>query len=90
MNKLLIIASITILLPGCGDGSNTSMRGAEFSSLQNCLSGLKREMGSNLKIITDEQDEVSGIQTDGTFWACNKKTSGTKGIYWEGYYSVKN
>ncbi|EIJ36978.1 zinc ribbon domain-containing protein [Thiothrix nivea] len=69
--------------------NSSGFRGAEFSTLEQCMTGLQKELGAKLRVIIDEPEEVTGSQADGTFWACEKKSTGTKGIYWEGYYKAK-
>lgn len=66
-----------------------SVMTAEFYSLSKCLEGLKKSSGQQLEIITDEPDKVSGLLSNGEGFACEKKTTGTKGTYYEGWYFKK-
>jgi hypothetical protein len=85
--RLITICLTTVIYSSCGEPiSSSETRGANFSTLKGCMSGLDSELGG-LKIVIDKPDNVSGRQPDGTIWACTKETSGTKGTYWEGYYT---
>jgi hypothetical protein len=61
---------------------------AEFQTMASCLSSIKNSSGQELKIITDKPDEVSGFLSNGKGFACQKKETGTKGTYFEGWYMV--
>ncbi len=61
---------------------------AQFRTLASCLSGIEKSSGQKLKIITDKPHEVSGFLTNGKGFACQRKESGTKGTYFEGWYMI--
>lgn len=61
---------------------------AQFRTMAACLSGIKASSGQQLKIVTDKPNEVSGFLFNGKGFGCQKKESGTKGIYFEGWYMV--
>jgi hypothetical protein len=67
----------------------TEIQEAEFRTLSACMASLNTKLGSQLSIIIDEPDNVSGKQSNGVNWACSQKHTGTKGIYWEGWYEVR-
>jgi hypothetical protein len=67
----------------------TEIQGAEFRTLSACMTSLNAKLGSQLSIIIDEPGNVSGKQSNGVNWACSQKHTGTKGIYWEGWYEVR-
>lgn len=77
---------------GAGDackGSTDEVMNAEFRTLTACLEGIKRNSGSlSLKIVTDTPSEVSGFLENGKSFACEEVSSGTKGVYFKGWYFV--
>ena len=75
-------------LSGCAGQTNDGMK-SEYRTLQECISGIQSSSGNTLKIITDTPDEVSGFLANGQGFACEKKVSGTKGVYFEGWYLIK-
>jgi len=89
--KLLILscfALLTLSLAGCGGDSPSAMN-AEFRTLSGCIEGIKKNSGQSLKIITDTPSEVSGFLSNGQGFGCQKKTTGTKGTYYAGWFMVK-
>lgn len=85
----IILAISAISLSGCGDGKSKKAKNAEFRTLNQCLEGVKGSARSSLDIVTNRPDEVSGFLSNGEGFACQKKVSGTKGIYYHGWYGVK-
>lgn len=86
----IILVLLFGLFVGCGSDYETSMMRNENRTLADCLASIKRASGSSkLEIITDKQKEVSGFLQNGEHFACNRKSSGTKGVYYEGVYTVK-
>lgn len=83
----VILSSITVA--GCGDGSNSQVMSAEFNTMQSCIAGIEKNSGMSLDIITDKPDEVSGFLSNKEGFGCQRKESGTKGIYYEGWYMIK-
>ena len=75
------------LLSGCGKPNE--IMSAEFSSMDNCLSGIKKNTSEELNVITDELGKISGKLSNGEHFTCETKSSGTKGIYVEGWFTVK-
>ncbi|EPB9486893.1 MULTISPECIES: hypothetical protein [Citrobacter] len=63
---------------------------AEFNSLQECLSAIKVNGGEPLKIVQDTPDKVTGKLPNNEVFGCEKKETGTKGTYFEGWFTVKN
>ena len=60
-----------------------------FSSMEICLINIKKLSSSeSLKIFTDKPEEVSGILDNGNSFACKKMSTGTKGVYYHGWYEV--
>lgn len=86
MTKIGLLIFCSVVLVGCGKSAD--MRGADFSTLGSCLEGIRRNSSSQLKIITDKPDLVSGQLSNGQAFGCEMKTSGTKGVYFEGWYMV--
>ncbi len=87
MKKITTIIFFAVLIAGCGKPSE--VMSAEFQSLSECLSSIQSVSGHSLKIITDEPDNVSGFLSNGEHFGCIQKSSGTKGIFFEGYYSIE-
>jgi len=65
---------------------DSSVKNAEFYSMYKCLKGIKKSSGKDLDIITDEVDEISGFLSNGKGFACQRKSTGTKGVYYYGWY----
>lgn len=89
MKKISYIFLILFLAASWGCGESKQSMNTEFSSLSTCLSGIKKNTGLSLKIITDKPNEISGFLSNGEGFGCNKVSSGTKGTYVNGWYIVK-
>ncbi|HFJ4330390.1 hypothetical protein [Serratia liquefaciens] len=61
---------------------------AEFRTLDECLKAIERNTNSSLTIIRDKPEIVTGNLDNGKTFACEKKESGTKGMYYEGWFMV--
>ena len=80
----LILISSTAVFTSC---SSPSVNSADFNSMQQCLSSIKNSTGEELEIVTDKPDNVSGVLKDSRkLFGCQKKSSGSKGTYYNGYY----
>ena len=66
--------------------NTTTAMSAEFYTMSECLEGIKRSSGFDLEVITDRPNEVSGFLSNGEGFGCKKKSTGTKGIYYEGWF----
>lgn len=75
--------------PESAASSDTGMVGAEFKTLQECLDGIRRNSGAVLTVVSDTPDKVSGKFKDGRFFSCERVNSGTKGSYFEGWYTTR-
>lgn len=85
-NLLMLIASSALIaLAGCSGGD---VMEAEFRSMTSCLDAMKRESGGRLNIISDEVDNVSGKLNSGAHFSCERVTSGSKGTYIKGWYTI--
>ena len=85
---LAILGLLCLVLQGCGTPSE--VMGGNFASLQQCLSSIQAKTGLPLSPVTDTPDNVSGyLGTTKRNFACTKKSSGTQGVYWEGWYDVQ-
>lgn len=80
--KVLVLTPV-LIVTGCD-----SVMKAEFSTLSGCLSSIETNSGHSLTAIRDKPDIVSGNLSNGKTFACELKTSGTKGAYYEGWYMV--
>lgn len=81
----LIIFSL--IIPFQANAKNA--QNAEFRTMKSCLSAIEENGGSPLNIITDKTKEVSGFLPNGEAFGCQKKSSGTKGTYYHGWFTVK-
>ena len=71
-----------------GNENAGDMMKAEFRTMAECLSAIKSNSGQNLEVITDKPQEVSGFLSNGKGFGCSRKESGTKGVYFEGWFMV--
>lgn len=90
---VLLAAAACLSLSACigssdGGSSSTVMQG-KFGSLNQCLSSIRSKSGLEPKPVTDTPQEVSGF-LGGTRrgFACTLRSTGTQGVYWEGWYSA--
>ena len=87
-NSFLLLFYIFIAT-GCEDGSRPQTRAAEFLTMQGCLAGIKKDAGTDIdKIVRDKPAIVTGFLANGRQFACEKKTTGTKGTYYYGWYTL--
>ncbi|MDM3871814.1 hypothetical protein QSV34_10670 [Porticoccus sp. W117] len=84
---LFIPLLLMLALTSCGKQSYAN--NATFFSLSECMEGIKKSSGQNLKIIRDKPDIVSGKLSNGEHFSCKKVTSGTLGTHWKGWYMSK-
>jgi hypothetical protein len=83
---LFAAAVVSFLISSCG-GSSPELMGGEFSSLQQCLSAIQTKTGLSLKPVIDKPDHVSGyLGNTKRDFSCKQMSTGTKGVYWEGWY----
>ncbi|WP_228723129.1 hypothetical protein [Limnobaculum xujianqingii] len=85
LSKLLITFFTITLSSVC---FADSVMKAEFENLDECLKEIKMNTGLTLKIIRDKPSIVTGNLSNGKTFACERKESGTKGVYYEGWYMV--
>ena len=97
---LLVIAYVVFVVPhkeeksGNRDNETTKTERAfmvaEFSSMQGCLASIPASANSSIgRIYTDKPEKVSGLLSNGEQFSCTRKSTGTKGIYYEGWYTQK-
>lgn len=68
--------------------SSDIMQG-EFKTLETCLASIQESSGSDIdKVMTDTPEKVSGFLENGEHFACTRKVTGTKGVYYEGFYTL--
>lgn len=88
MKRSIFIAITSLSMVACGNPSE--VMGGKFNSMQHCLSSIKSKTALTLKTVTDKPDDVSGYLGDtNRHFACTKKSTGTEGTYWEGWYEDK-
>ncbi|EKO8773787.1 hypothetical protein L6R44_02765 [Enterobacter cloacae complex sp. ECC445] len=87
--KLKIVVLVASLAVTGNSLADDVMKG-EFHSLQECLSAIKLKGGEPLKIVQDTPDKVTGMLPNDEAFGCEKKETGTKGTYFEGWFTVKD
>ena len=86
----LIVISALLITFGCGESSQ--LMGAKFYSIQSCLVAMPtaRMSGQKIKtIMTDKPHKVTGILANGEYFGCEREESGTRGIYYQGWFYEK-
>ena len=88
VKKLAAAVFASLSLAACGDPSE--LVGGKFSSLQDCLSSIQSKTGLSPNPVIDKPDQVSGYlgNTERDF-SCAQQSTGTQGVYWEGWYEVQ-
>lgn len=84
---LLFVLILSFSMAAQGKGKDVPM-GGEFSSIQSCVAAIEKAVGP-LKISVDKPDNVTGTTREGKLFSCQKKETGTKGTYVEGWYVTK-
>lgn len=87
MNKI-ILTSLLILLSTMQLSHASEVMKGEFRSMSTCLSSIESHSGKKIdRVGTDRPDKVSGFLSNGKHFACTRKSTGSKGTYYEGYYN---
>lgn len=68
---------------------NHTVIAADFKTLHECLETIKKNTGSTLTIITENQVHISGFLSNGEHFACVEKVTEAKGTYVDGWYTIK-
>lgn len=85
MFKIITCAATVALLVLAGCGERTQRVGREFSSMQECLSFISKDMGEALNPISDKPGDVSGKgRTSNRFFRCELTVTGTRGPVLQG------
>ncbi|MBT8085090.1 MAG: hypothetical protein KJN72_07695 [Woeseia sp.] len=87
LKDLAVIIIVSVCF-GAAIAHADNMMKAEFRTMAECLSAIKSNSGQNLEVITDKTHEVSGFLSNGKGFGCSRKESGTKGVYFEGWFMV--
>ena len=82
-------------LSGCSDSSSTNAENStklmegEFSSMSACMEVIKSAAVWELRTMTDKPNEISGFHgSNDKIFACQKKESGSKGVYYRGMIDI--
>lgn len=67
-----------------------SVRQAEFRTVNECLAAIEQNTGMSLSIIRNTKEIVTGNLANGQTFACERTESGTKGIYYKGWFMVND
>lgn len=86
ITSTMVAMLMTSSLIACSGGGD--IMEAEFSSMTSCLDAMKRKSGGSLNIISDEIDKVSGKLKSGEHFSCERVTSGSRGTYIKGWYTI--
>lgn len=75
--------AVAVAVVGCGEP--TQRVGRQFTSMQQCLDFIEKDMGEPLTVQTDKPGDVSGKgKVSGRFFRCELKMTGTQGPVLEG------
>jgi hypothetical protein len=81
----LILFSCFLFLISCDQPP--SVQSGKFSSMNKCLSALKKATGQQLNILRDSPSRVSGyIGKTKRDFSCSLKQTGSQGVYIEGWF----
>lgn len=89
MKTILCLIVLLLSVQGCGENQKTTVMGFKSKSMQQCLESIKKQTGSSLDIIRDTPEIVTGKLNNGETFACEVKSTGTEGVYIEGWWMVK-
>ncbi|WP_051299248.1 hypothetical protein [Marinobacterium litorale] len=82
-----VVFALYVLFGNKGESGANTVMGGEFRSLRSCLTNVESSSGFSLDVIVDEPDNVTGyLRGTKRNFACTKKETGTKGVYWDGWY----
>lgn len=84
---LLFILILPLSVVVHGEDKDVTM-GGEFPSIQSCVATIEQAVGP-LKISVDKPDKVMGTTREGKLFSCEKKETGTRGTYIQGWYLTK-
>lgn len=84
-----MIGVAILALQGCSNNQQPTIMGFESRSMQECLENIKKQTNSSLDIIRDKPEIVTGRLDNGEIFGCEKKSTGSKGVYVEGWWNVK-
>jgi hypothetical protein len=87
---LLVCATLGIVLSAATFDVQASVRRGEYRTLQQCLQAIQKNSGERLRVVTDKPANVSGVLSNGQFFGCTRRETGTKGTYFEGYFMVED
>lgn len=84
MIGLRLLMLLLFAIAGC---SPEKVQQGEFPSLQSCLSSIESATGYTLDLLRDTPEQVSGyLQGTDHDFACEKKSTGTRGVIYIGWY----
>jgi len=83
--KLIIALMIAAGLTACGKPKE--MYNGKFSSMQSCMTAIQLHTQSNLRVVRDNPDIVSGFAGQ-KFFACELKATGSQGVFIHGYWDA--
>lgn len=84
---LLCILMLSVSMAMHGGDKDVTM-GGEFPSIKSCVETIEEAVGP-LKISVDKPDKVMATTREGKLFSCEKKETGTRGTYIEGWYLTK-
>lgn len=89
--QILILVFTVSIVAGCDSNSPPEdVMGFEAPTLSSCLEHIKKFSKQKIKTTTiDNPDKVRGLLENGKYFSCEKKETGTKGVYFRGVY-MKN
>lgn len=86
---LAILAAATTALPVSESFAADAMT-REFRSMSACLQWIQSSAKKKrVVVVSDKPDSVTGYFGNGQFFGCKRRTTGTKGTFYEGYYMLE-
>lgn len=91
MKRILALIILSLITAGCGDGASSKTKAAEFVSLQKCLDSTAKAAKSSIaNIVTDTPSVVTGFLANGKQFGCELKSTGTKGVFYRGWFTYES
>ena len=88
MKRILILILLPLIIVGCSDKASSKIKAAEFVSLEKCLDSTANAAKSSMaNVVTNTPTQVIGILANGNQFGCEKQSSGTKGVFYKGWFT---
>ena len=84
--KLILALIVAVGLTACGKPKE--MYNGKFVSMRSCMTAIQTHTKSNLRIVRDNPEIVSG-HAGKRFFACEVKATGSQGTFIHGYWDAE-